>query len=144
MIIQKICGQGLEIFLQFYPMIPSRMVHLLSRGLILLLHYLFKHSWGIRLYLFLLKYDMVERFIFAEVGDSVPDIPNPIDLIDGLDVLGCDFMYGVWTIGLIPFVMSLLLVEAKLASLTELIIVTSTYLRLLLSVQLSRPRLERG
>lgn len=120
------------------------MVHLLSLCLILLLHDLFKHGRRIRFYLFLLQNNMVERFIFAEVGDRVPDIPHAVDLIDGPDVLGGNLMDGIGAVGLIPFVMSLLLVEAELAGLAELIIATCTYLRLLLSVQLSRPRLESG
>ena len=142
--IQEISGQRLKIFLQFYSRIPPGMIHLLSIGLFLFFEYLFKHGRRVGFYLFLFEDDVVERFIFAEVGDGVPDIPDAVDLVDGPDVLRGYFVDGVGTVGLIPFVMSLLLVEAKLARLAELIRGRVTSLRLLLRVQLSRPRLERG
>ena len=141
---QKISRQRLKILLQFYPRIPPGMIHLLSIGLVLFLNDLFKHGRRVWFYLFLFEDDMVKRFIFAEVGDGVPDIPNTVDLVDGSDVLGSHFMDGVGTVGLIPFVMSLLLVEAKLTCLAELIRIMLTSLRLLLRVQLSKPRLESG
>lgn len=141
---QEISRQCLKILLQFYPRIPPGMIHLLSIGLILFFDDLFKHGRRVGFYFFLFEDDMVERFIFAEVGDGVPDIPNTVDLVDGSDVLGCNFVDGVGTVGLIPFVMSLLLVEAKLTRLAELIRIMRTSLRLLLRVQLSKPRLESG
>lgn len=142
--IQEVGRQRLKIFLQFYPWIPPGMIHLLSIGLLLFLDDLFKHGRRVGFNFFLFEDDMVERFIFTEVGDGVPDIPHAVDLVDGSDVLRGYFVDGVGTVRLIPFVMSLLLVETKLTRLAELIRLRVTSLRLLLRVQLSSPRLERG